>query len=110
MKFLCECGRVISDQTDDLAYKAHSYPDQSMEALYAATDRLMDSPAPSDILQRDRMMDDIVRPKGHRLMYQCPNCGRIYIGDDDKLHCSKPEFEDAPKTLFEVKVSPRDPG
>ena len=42
MKFLCECGHVIRDQTDDLPYKAYSYPDQSMEALYAAIDRLMD--------------------------------------------------------------------
>ena len=108
MKFLCNCGHVIRDQTDDLPYKAYAYPDQSMEAVYAAIHRLMESPAPSDVLQRDRMMDDIVSPKGQKTMYQCPNCGRVYIGDNDKIHCFKPEFGDAPKTLFQVNPSSGD--
>jgi hypothetical protein len=108
MKFLCECGHVIRDQTDNLPYKAHSYPDQSMEALYAAIDRLMKSPAPSDLLQRDERMRAIVFPKGGRIMYQCPDCGRLYIADKGKLHCFKSEFGDAPKTLFQAKPPPGD--
>jgi hypothetical protein len=102
MKFKCECGNVIVDQTDDLSYKAYSYPDQSMEALFAAAERLMQSPAPKTDLEGDRMMDDIVRPIGQRLMYQCPKCGRIYIqGTRGALYCFAPEDDDVPKDLFE---------
>ena len=108
MKFLCECGHAIYDQTDDLPYKAYSFPDQSMEALYAAVQRLMDSPTPSptDHVQRDAMTESIFFPKGRRLMYQCPQCGRIYITDEGGLHSFKPEFEGTPRVLFQASPAP----
>jgi hypothetical protein len=106
MKFLCQCNHVIRDQTDDLPYQAWSCPDQSREAVLAAIQRLMDSPTPSDILQRDALMWPIVDPKGGRPMYQCPECGRIYIaGNNGELYCFKPEFGSTPKTLFQGSSS-----
>jgi len=106
MKFRCECDHVISDSTDDLSYKAYSCPDQSRDAVFAAIDRLMDSPAPTDTLQRDALVWPIVAPKGYRLMYQCPECGRVYIaGKGGTLHCFKPEFDNTPKDLFQGSSS-----
>ena len=100
MKFLCECGYAFVDQTDGLPFKAHSCPDESREALFNAIDRLIESPAPSGLLQWHQMTAEIVHPMGRRDLYQCPECGRIYVGNDDRLHCFKPEFEDTPKDLF----------
>jgi predicted RNA-binding Zn-ribbon protein involved in translation (DUF1610 family) len=100
MKFLCECGHTIVDQTDDLSYKAYARPDQTSEAFFAAVERLVDATAPSDPSQRDALTGPILFPKGTRHMYQCPDCGRVFIGDGEKLHCFKPEFDGTPKTLF----------
>jgi len=101
MKFICSCGNTIIDQTDNLSYKAYSYPDESMESFFAALDRLMRSPSPKTELQRDRMMDDVVQPKWGRQMCQCVHCGRLYIESDaGGFCCFEPENEDCPKDLF----------
>ena len=107
MKILCHCGHVIYDQTDDLPHKAYIRPDQSSEALYEAIDRLMRRPIPVDVLEQDAMWFPVAHPRGQRTAYQCPDCGRIYISDGQKLHCFKPEFDDTPKTLFRID-SPAD--
>jgi hypothetical protein len=107
MKFLCECGFLISDSTDHLPYKAYSHPDESFDAVYDAIDRLMKFPPPDDQPERDQLTFAITEPIGGRTMYQCPECGRIFIwGDERRIYSFKPEDTDTPKNLFEGKPGP----
>ncbi len=102
MKFQCKCGYLIVDQTDNLSFKAYTYPDQSQEALFNAIDNIFTSPTPVDMTQRDRMVDDIVSPTGGRTIYQCADCGRIHIVlDDGSIASFKPESNATPTNLLQ---------
>src|SRR4051812_33062932 len=62
MKFQCLCGKILSDSTDDIAYKARMVADEDW----------------------NRFTESFERPQGHdwRLVtdiYQCPDCGRLRI-------------------------------
>ena len=104
MKFQCKCGHLFVDQTDNLAFKAYTYPDQSQEALFNAIDNIFNSPTPGDAIQRDRMMDKIVSPSGGRTIYQCPDCGRIHLVlDDGSIASFKPESDATPTSLLQGK-------
>lgn len=102
MKFQCECDYIFVDQTDNLPFKADIYPDQSIEAMYKAVDKIFESQRPNNDLEYDRMIDAIFSPVGRRTMYQCPKCGRIYIEENDgRLSCFVPESENVSKNLLE---------
>ncbi len=99
MKFKCRCGYIFIDQTDDLPYKGNIIPDQSYEDFCAAIDVLIESEKPADILEWDKMVNPIMNPKGERDIFQCPDCGRIYISSHgSRLYGFKPEG-DVPKNL-----------
>ena len=101
MKFLCDCGYMFRDQTDDLPFKGYIYPDQSQEKLYEAINKIFASERPSDDVKFDEMINDIVSPKGIRTIYQCPECGTIYINEDKgKLSAFSPKSNNASKNLL----------
>lgn len=104
MKFLCPCNYQFIDQTDDLPYKGYIYPDQSRETLYDAIDNIFDNKKPADELEFDRMISDIVLPIGGRTIYQCPECGRIHIKEDNgRISSFAPESKLSSKNLLQVK-------
>ena len=62
MKYRCLCGKIISDNTDDLPYKALMIADEDW----------------------NRFTESCERPQGYdwRLVtkiYQCPDCGTLRI-------------------------------
>lgn len=62
MKFQCLCGKVLSDNTDEIPYKARMIADEDW----------------------NRFTESFERPQGHdwRLVtniYQCPDCGCLRI-------------------------------
>jgi hypothetical protein len=65
VKFTCNCGAVISDQTDYLPYKAHILSDQ--DAFDAADISESGSPAWLVTLTRH--------------LYECNACGRLWLED-----------------------------
>jgi hypothetical protein len=84
MKYRCRCGNLISDNTDNLPYKARFVADQDWEEFVT----LMESPEGS----------------AHRLIkhiYQCPSCGRLQIENDPgHPYLFICEDENAPKDLL----------
>ena len=84
MKFQCLCGKILSDSTDDIPYKAHMIADEDW----------------------NRFTESCERPQGcdWRLVtkiYQCPDCGclRIRKPPSDVVFF-KPESESVSKSLL----------
>ena len=115
MKIQCECGNVISDSTDYLPYKAHFVADQDWFELLENIDKrvsnlveavrlLQDEKAASEIAMRAIMAIRGDIGKATRLVYQCPNCGRLLV-DDVQYHSQifVPQDESVPKNLFRSK-------
>lgn len=75
MKFLCECGKTIHDTTDALSYKGSIIADQDMNALWDIIEKL-EKPHKEQI----DVFNDVCNIL-HRNIYQCPDCGRLYIED-----------------------------
>jgi RNA polymerase subunit RPABC4/transcription elongation factor Spt4 len=62
MKFMCLCGKILSDNTDDIPYKARMIADEDWTEFTASCER----PQGYDC----RLVTEI---------YQCPDCGRLRI-------------------------------
>lgn len=98
-KFRCECGHVISDQSWGLPYKGELIPDGFMETFYDRLGQLID-----DLLQataQGRRAEWVRQKLGQsyaselpdsaliwdafdfrdttRIMYQCEQCGRLWV-------------------------------
>ena len=108
MKFTCGCGELIFDSTDDLSHKGHLIPDERWNAMWDALDNeVIGAVARGHITKDGAAMHarQIVRAAGERLMYQCHNCGRLFIDDyQGQLHCFVPEEASTPKQLLRKPV------
>ena len=101
MKFRCKCDHIIVDQTDDIPYKAYIYPDQSMNALFNTIDEIFENKKPDDHFEYDRLTNPILHPKGLRNIYQCPECGMIWISNSSgRLYGFIPESDQVPRQLL----------
>lgn len=92
MHFYCKCGKRISDTSDGLSYKASILADQDEGDLF---DQIEDC-IKNEKLSREKCLDQILLGVlGHymnRYIYQCQDCGRIYIDDvSGNLHSFLPE-------------------
>ncbi len=108
MRIECHCGATIRDSTDYLPHKAHLTPDQDVYGVWDGIDEeVIDRVASSELAVKDAYMksrDIIASPT--RLMWQCFECGRLYIdGPDDKLHCFVPENEETEKRILRSRTS-----
>ena len=82
MKIRCECGEIISDQTDYLPYKAHFISDQDWFGVFDAIDRIISDVAAGRMTTDEAQM--AVRRThltASRQMYQCSKCGRLLLDD-----------------------------
>ncbi|HWL08108.1 MAG TPA: hypothetical protein VNQ76_06885 [Planctomicrobium sp.] len=109
MKFDCHCGDRIADHSDDLPHKAHLIPDQNWNALW---DRIDDEILPKlekgrQNLETTAMQLRILFGDAIRAMYQCRECGRLYINDEHgKLHCYVPQDDAASCTILKEHPTP----
>lgn len=77
MHFLCKCGKYrFHDSSDCLPYKGCIYPDEDTNTLGQLIE---DGFRTGDT---DTMWSGI-NALFRRTMYQCPECGRLYIENDD---------------------------
>ena len=82
MKLRCECGEIISHQTDYLPYKAYFIADQDWFGVLDAIDQIV-----SDVAAGRMTVDDAQRlircahVAASRHMYQCGKCGRLLVDD-----------------------------
>jgi hypothetical protein len=93
MKIDCHCGAIIIDQTDYLPHKGHLIPDQEWFAIYDAIDEKVIAPLVGGRLDKETAYRRacFFISNSARLMYQCRECGRLYIDDGQaKLQCYLP--------------------
>ncbi|WP_054971722.1 hypothetical protein [Paenibacillus sp. A3] len=85
MKIRCECGGIIVDQTDSLPYKGHLISDQDWFDFLDAIDRAIEKSGPTD-KDKERAAMSIRRLAVHltKLIYQCTNCGRLYVTNEEE--------------------------
>ncbi|MCU0494734.1 MAG: hypothetical protein MUD01_24370 [Chloroflexaceae bacterium] len=94
MKIYCECGHIISDQTDYISYKARFVADQDyfdlQEAVEMHIKELVAAITGSPPEQRstaaaaEEMVEnvyDTIRSYMRRAIYQCSACGRLFVDD-----------------------------
>jgi hypothetical protein len=114
MKIKCPCGNVIIDQTDYISYKAHFIADQdyfdACESIDARVEKLADSiragakKTAKPLI--DRAIHDIrgILIKNTRGMYQCAECGRLFVDDiESQSLIFVPENENAPHNMLRSK-------
>ena len=106
MKIHCHCGATIIDATDHLAWKGHLTPDQNMYDVWdGIDDQVIDPLAAGDLKIEEAYMkarDIITSPT--RQMWQCSECGRLYIdGPHGKLHCFVPESDRTDKRILRAR-------
>lgn len=103
MKFLCSCGYVIRDQTNNLPYKAQFIPDEDEEADFEITAGILEAfltardagnqdgflrshfgeAYPTDLDTRSIISDLLTMvTRSARFIYECENCGRVFIQKD----------------------------
>lgn len=79
MKLHCSCGNVMADNSDMLSYKAHFIADRDYD-------------------DRDDSNQGLLL---ERTMYQCWECGRLWVDDqDNNPRCFEPASPDTPKDIL----------
>lgn len=105
MKIECNCGALICDQTDALPHKAHFVPDQHWFQVLDAIDAAIEQAGPHRV-DREAACMKIRHLLGNlsRTAWQCAECGRIYIDDQDyDLRAFVPGAEDVPREIFRTR-------
>lgn len=92
MHFYCGCGNRISDVADRLPYKAYFLADED-DGRYADA---MEAAIRDESLPIDKRVDEVVIHLQvrylSRCIFQCPECGRLWVDDNDnRLHSFLPE-------------------
>lgn len=103
MKIDCTCGATIFDGTDSLPHKAHLTPDQDVHGVWDGIDENVIDPVASGALTVEAAYNKsrtiITSPT--RAMWQCTECGRLYIdGPDRDLHCFVPQNDETDKRIL----------
>ena len=104
MHFLCRCGNRIYDTTDYISYKAYILSDQDCFDYTDEIERYVADKA----LDADACMNHIMHIDVEymwRKIYQCSQCGRIFIEDKSGgLHSFAPEGTEDKRLLRSVKA------
>src|SRR3974377_2190293 len=82
MKIHCPCGAVISDSTDGLPRKGHLIPDQEWVPLCTTVEKVIADAASGRVaLEAAFTQVHLILGDARRLVYQCRDCGRLFIND-----------------------------
>ena len=97
----CHCGYIIHDSTDYISYKGSIIPDQDEIDYFDRIEEIIKSDNPD----KNSLMCDFLCEFVTKTIYQCTECGRLYIEDNinnNKLFCFKPENHSNTKILNSV--------
>jgi rubrerythrin len=103
MNFLCECGNRITDTTDYLPYKAHLISDQDWFDFLEEIDGAIEKSGPTakdkeSACMKIRMLASDLK----KSVYQCPNCGNIFIyNNPPQLEMFRSTEDNPDKTLLQ---------
>lgn len=103
MKIKCLCGNVLRDQTDFVPFKARLIPDQDTDDLAGFAEKKIEQ-APKHSPAGAIVLSAIFQHS--RTLYQCRNCGRIYVDDPeggDTMQVFRPETNDWKKVLASLQ-------
>lgn len=97
MHFGCSCGQRIHDNADCLPYKAYLLPDQDEGSYCDELEQIIRNESLSLDERVDRAVISLQVRYLSRCIYQCPNCGKLFVDDRDEscrqLHVFLPEGE-----------------
>jgi hypothetical protein len=102
MKIQCQCGAIISDQTDNLPHKGHLIPDQEWIPVHDGIDAVIEDVAAG------RMKTDAASMKirsligtSARFAYQCKECGQLFVNDrQHQMHTFTPASDDTCREIL----------
>lgn len=94
----CHCGNIIHDSTDYISYKGSIIPDQDENDYFDGIEKIIKSDNPD----KNSLVCDFLCEFSDKTIYQCTECGRLYIEDNNKLFCFKPENHNNTKILNSV--------
>ncbi|MFT5467246.1 MAG: hypothetical protein ACI8UO_002350 [Verrucomicrobiales bacterium] len=102
MQLRCPCGNCIHDGTDCLPYKGYIIPDEDHFPILDGYDALLERVAERGAVEDGDYMDVRRNSAPLRQIYQCSNCGRIFIWDEniEGAFSFKPEDDDINKRLL----------
>jgi len=101
MKIACECGSLLHDGADNLPHKAHLIPDREWNRFWDAIDDAVEKSGPTANEKEVACMRLRSQSFGHRRLWQCPACGRLYIEDiQGTLQCFQPASTSVPRNLL----------
>lgn len=85
----CQCGYIIHDSSDFLSYKGSIMADQDESDYFDRVEEIIKSDNPN----KNSLMCDFLRELGYmtKTIYQCSQCGRLYIEDNNEFFCFRPE-------------------
>ncbi len=99
----CKCGHVMIDRTDSLPYKGRLLADQDWSWFLESLSRFAESVKLAKRKVQPQHADQLVRRCRH--VYQCPECGRLYLQDSgNQYHAFLPEGDSPNKWLLEGVV------
>lgn len=84
----CHCGYKIHDSSSHLSYKGSIMADQDESDYFDGVEEIIKSNNPD---KNSLMCDFLCEHSMTKTVYQCSQCGRLYIEEDRKLFCFKPE-------------------
>ena len=96
MKLHCPCGAVISDSTGGLPRKGHLIPDQEWVSIHNALEKAIDDAmARRTGAEAAFMQVHLIFGDASRLVYQCRECGRLFVDDrQHKTHIYAPSSDE----------------
>lgn len=103
MKMMCKCGNVITDNTDNLGYKAEFTKDQDIEKRFEAFNVMADFIQAVNDAKREEwirsfykneeiattltngniLSDIFLKHDNAQNFYQCNSCGRLLVPNTD---------------------------
>lgn len=104
MHFYCTCGNRISDTTDFLSYKAAIMANQDEQDFFDEIEKEIKD----EQITREECVDRVLLQHTgkylNRNMYQCSQCGRLYVEDATyNFHVFAPEGEASKQLLTSVE-------
>lgn len=97
-RLMCKCGHIIHDSTDYISYKGHIMADQDEGDYFDRAEEIIKSDNPD----KNSLMCDFLCEINDKIIYQCTECGRLYIEGKEQYYCFKPEKHNNTKILNSV--------